>query len=109
VTVPKFAADIQPIFSVCTGCHTSTSPSGGMSLVAAKSYANLVNVQANAACSVAMVRVKPGDPAHSALIHKVSGTDCGARMPRSNPDYFNSRPGELVRLRSWILAGASND
>lgn len=109
VTVPKFAADIQPVFSVCTGCHKATAPSGGMSLVQGVSYSNLVNVQANAACSVTMMRVKPSDPANSALINKVSGTDCGTRMPRNNQTYFDSRPGEIVRLRSWILAGANND
>lgn len=109
VTVPKFAADIQPVFSVCTGCHGGSAPSAGMNLSQGNSYANLVDVQANAACSVSMKRVAPGDMANSALIHKVSGTDCGTRMPRNNQTYFDSRPGEIVRLRSWVLAGAKND
>ena len=30
-------------------------------------------------------------------------------MPRNNPTYFDSRPGLLIRVRSWILAGAAND
>ncbi|HZI12581.1 MAG TPA: Ig-like domain-containing protein [Myxococcus sp.] len=106
VTVPRYAADIQPVWSVCTGCHGS---SGGLNLTAASSHSNLVNVTANAAACNTLNRVKPGAPEDSVLVRKLEGTACGNRMPRNNPTYFNGNPGLLVRVRSWILAGAAND
>lgn len=109
VTVPRYAADIQPMWSVCTGCHNDTKfPSGELTLTATASYANLVSQQARSNCTTLM-RVKPGEPDDSVLVRRVSSATCGDRMPRSNPTHFDSRPGELVRLRSWILAGAAND
>jgi hypothetical protein len=30
-------------------------------------------------------------------------------MPLSNPAYFDTNPGLLIRVRSWILAGAPNN
>jgi hypothetical protein len=30
-------------------------------------------------------------------------------MPSSNPQYFSNNPGLLIRVRSWILAGAVNN
>lgn len=108
VSVPHYAADIQSIFNSvpCTGCHGS---SGGLNLGATVSYGNLVNVATvNAACST-LRRVTPSDPDNSTLIHKIEGTDCGSRMPRNNPSYFVQNPGLIIRIRSWILAGAAND
>ena len=55
------------------------------------------------------VRVAPGAPDQSELIRKMTGTTCGDRMPRAEPTYFDANPGLVVRVRSWILAGALND
>jgi hypothetical protein len=55
------------------------------------------------------MRVVPGDPDASALVKKLAGTDCGTRMPRNAQGHFDAHPGELVRIRSWILGGAAND
>ena len=107
VTVPRFT-DVTAIFTAvpCTGCHGS---SGGLSLAPAGAHGNLVDVDArNGACST-LKRVAPGDPDNSVLIRKMTGTSCGNRMPRSNPTYFDGQPGQVVRVRSWILAGAAND
>ena len=105
VTVPRYT-DIQSVWSVCTSCHGS---GGGLSLAAANSYANLVNVTTRIAACNTLSRVKPGDPDASSLVRKLEGTTCGTRMPRNNTTYFNDNPGLLVRVRSWILAGANND
>jgi hypothetical protein len=108
VTVPHYAADVQTIWNAvpCTGCHGTA---GGLSLAAADSYANLVNVNTrNATCNT-LKRVTPGDPDNSSLVRKLEGATCGTRMPRNNQTHFDTRPGELVRVRSWILAGAAND
>ncbi|MEZ4399003.1 MAG: hypothetical protein R3B06_03245 [Kofleriaceae bacterium] len=106
VAVPRFAADVRPIFGVCAGCHGT---SGGLNLSAATAYANLVNVPVNNAACTPLNRVTPGAPDQSALILKISGTSCGNRMPRSDPQYFVNNPGLIVLIRSWILAGAAND
>lgn len=89
--------------------HWLPPPSGSLNLGATVSYSNLVNVTAvNAACNT-LKRVTPSDPDNSVIIRKVSGTACGSRMPRNNPTYFDQNPGLIVRIRSWILAGAAND
>jgi hypothetical protein len=106
VTVPTYT-NVQSIWDAvpCTGCHGA---SGGLSL-AAPSHGNLVGqTTVNAACST-LQRVQPGDPDNSALFLKMTGTTCGNRMPQSNPTYFDNNPGLVVRVRSWILAGAPNN
>jgi hypothetical protein len=113
VTVPTYAADISPVWGPsggnCTGCHASSSGSGGLGL-GADGYTNLFNVTANAACTpAATVRVAPSDPDNSVLIRKMEGTTCGTRMPQNNQGYFNNNPGLVIRVRSWILAGASDN
>jgi hypothetical protein len=106
VTVPAYTY-VQTIWNgACTSCHGTN---GGLSLGASTSYANLVNANtSNAACTT-LKRVLPGDPDNSALIRKMEGTACGGRMPANNTNYFTTNPGMVVRVRSWILAGALNN
>jgi hypothetical protein len=104
VTVPPYTA-VQNVWTgTCTGCHGT---SGGLDLAAGASHGNLVGVAAGACAPT--LRVVAGDPDNSALIQKMTGTTCGDRMPRSSPTYFDDNPGLVVRVRSWILAGANND
>lgn len=108
VTVPNYSTDVRAVWTLgnCTGCHGS---SGGLSLSPA-SGANLINIAANASCSpAALTRVVPGDPDNSVLIRKMEGTTCGTRMPQGNSNYFINNPGLVVRVRSWILAGAQDN
>ncbi|MGZ3456943.1 MAG: PKD domain-containing protein [Archangium sp.] len=112
VTVPSYASDIQPIWDAqCTSCHLSAGR-GGLDLTSGHSYASLVNVNgAGEACGASGIkRVVPGQPDNSLLVQKISpNPPCGSRMPQSNPAYFDDHPGELTRIRSWILAGAPNN
>lgn len=110
VTVPSYATHIQPIWNqACTSCHDATSPTGNLNLLAASSYASLVNVNSvNAACNT-LRRVRPLQPDSSSLVRKISGPDCGNRMPRDNPTFFVTNPGLVTRIRSWIIAGAANN
>lgn len=111
VAVPQYARDIQPIWDAqCTSCHVS-SRNGALNLDASNSYASLVNVSAVGCGPTAPKRVVPNQPDDSLLIQKISNDPpaCGSRMPQSNPSYFDDQPGELTRIRSWILAGAPND
>jgi hypothetical protein len=108
VTVPSYTMHIQPIWDqACTSCHDDTSPSGGMNLLAASSYANLVNVNGNNTTCSTLRRVRPGLPDSSLLVAKISGTTCGNRMPRNNAAFFDTNPGLVTRIRSWIIAGAN--
>lgn len=107
VHVPRYARDIQVLWdSLCTGCH---GRSGGLDLAPGRSHAALVGApMLTRACS-SFIRVVPGDAESSALVKKLAGTDCGSRMPRNAPGHFDAHPGELVRIRSWILSGAADD
>jgi hypothetical protein len=107
VHVPRYAQDIQVLWdSLCTRCH---GRSGGLDLAPGRSHAALVGApMLTRACS-SFPRVAPGDPDASALVKKLAGTDCGSRMPRNAPGHFDAHPGELVRIRSWILGGAADD
>ncbi|WP_147444278.1 MULTISPECIES: Ig-like domain-containing protein [Corallococcus] len=108
VSVPRYATDVQSVWNSvpCTSCHGANG-SGGLNLLSGSSYSNLVNVTANV-CGPT-TRVVPGDPDSSALVQKMEGTTCGSRMPKGDTDYFDQNPGLVVRVRSWILAGAAND
>jgi hypothetical protein len=109
VTVPRYT-DVQNIWDTvpsCTSCHGA---SGSLSLEgpAINSHPNLFNV-ASTRCPQFM-RVTPFDPDNSALIRKMEGTTCGgSRMPANDTAYFDRNPGLIIRVRSWILAGALND
>lgn len=112
VAVPQYARDIQPIWNAqCTNCHSSAGR-GGLNLLAGSSHASLVNTPAaGTPCGGAgRTRVVPGNVETSLLVSKLSPTPvCGDRMPPGNVSYFDTNPGELTRIRSWILAGAPND
>ncbi|OJT22508.1 hypothetical protein BO221_22315 [Archangium sp. Cb G35] len=107
VHMPRYAQDIQVLWSsLCTSCH---GRSGGLDLSPGLSHAALVGApMLTRACSDFM-RVTPGEPDASALLKKLTGTECGTRMPRNDPTHFDAHPGELVRIRSWILGGAADD
>lgn len=107
VRVPRYAQDIQVLWdSLCTGCH---GRSGGLDLSPARSHAALVGVKAETRACEKFARVQPGEPDASELMMKLTGNRCGSRMPRNQPMHFDAHPGELVRIRSWILGGAVND
>ena len=101
---PTFSSIQQEIFSsgdssgrpACTNCHNAVgSRFNGLDLSPAVSYSNLVNVASRAKAGA--VRVIPGDPENSYLIHKLEGrsTIAGVRMPLGR-----SLSRELVRFSS---------
>jgi hypothetical protein len=118
VALPSYSRDIQPLWTaegtLCTGCHNAaTAGRGGLNLEADKSWASLVNANgAGTACGASgLKRVVPGNLNNSLLVQKISPSpSCGSRMPQGrNETYFDEHPGELTRIRSWILAGAPNN
>jgi hypothetical protein len=92
----------------CIFCHTDVGrvPAAGLNLRSG-SHANLVNVRA--LTKPGAVRVIPGDPDNSYLIHKLEGRAgiVGERMPRTGGPFLTD--GQILILKRWIELGAAND
>ena len=115
---PSFSSIQRDIFTAtdssgraaCNSCHTTAGgrvPPSGMDLGSASAYAQLVNVGSNA--KPGAIRVIPGDPENSYLIHKLEGRAgiVGLRMPRSGPPFLTD--GQIRVIKRWIELGAPNN
>ena len=93
----------------CIQCHNANGrpPSGGMNLTEGASYTALVGVPSSG--KPGAVRVIPGDPENSYLIHKLEGRSdiVGVRMPRGNGPFLTQ--GQIQILERWIAIGAPNN
>jgi len=93
----------------CTNCHTNVgrNPSGGLNLLHALAYDQIVNVAS--ARKPGAIRVIPGDPDNSYLVQKIEGRTgiVGVRMPISGPPFLTD--GQILILRRWIALGAPRD
>jgi hypothetical protein len=94
---------------MCTGCHTAAGrvPAGGLNLASGASYAALVNVSSLQRAGV--LRVAPGDPENSYLIHKLEGRAgiVGQQMPRTGGPFLTT--GQILVIKRWIELGAPNN
>jgi len=56
-----------------------------------------------------LLRVAPGDPENSYMIHKLDGRPgiVGQRMPRGTGPFLSD--GQILVIRRWIELGANND
>ncbi len=117
--------DLQPTFSsvqaqifestdsagrrACITCHTSVgrNPAGGMMLTHAEAYDQIVNVPSRQRPGT--MRIAPGDPDNSYLVHKIEGRPdiMGLRMPYSGVPFLTD--GQILILRRWIAVGAPRD
>jgi hypothetical protein len=103
---PMLSAIETQIFARnCTfsSCH-GASAQEGLSLIAPV-HAKIVGVAASEV--PAMMRIAPGDPGGSYLLHKIETTAPmdGVRMPPDQP-----LPAHKIEaIRQWIAAGAAND
>ena len=115
---PTFSSIQREIFETtdssgrlaCTNCHTNAggrNPNGGLNLVSGVSYTSLVRVGSTG--KPGAVRVIPGDPENSYIIHKLEGrsTIAGVRMPRGNGPYLTE--GQILVIKRWITNGAPNN
>jgi hypothetical protein len=93
----------------CTNCHNARGRAftAGLDLTAGVSYASLVGVASTERPSV--LRVAPGDPNNSYMVHKLEGGPniVGERMPRGTGPYLTD--GQMVVIRRWIETGAPNN
>ena len=92
--------------SLCVGCHTNVgrNPLGGLNLIHDVAFDQLVNVSSTQRPGT--LRVVPGNPDASYLIHKLDGRAgiVGLRMPRNGPPYLTE--GQILIIRRWIEIGA---
>lgn len=84
------------------GCHGGAGAQQGLRLDAGFSAANLINVPGTQ--DAALIRVIPGNPNASFLIHKLEGTQAvGVRMPAFSPPLAQVT---IDVIRQWIQNGA---
>ena len=111
---PTFASVQKNIFETtdiagrvaCVNCHTNVgrNPSGGLNLLHDLAYDQIVNVPS--ARKPGAIRIIPGDPENSYLVHKVEGRSgiVGLRMPFTGPPFLTD--GQILILKRWIANGA---
>ena len=113
---PTFSSIQQNIFqttdlagrTACVNCHNPVGASfAGRMNLQTDAYNALVNVPA--AFKPGAIRVIPGDPENSYLIHKLEGRSgiVGVRMPQNGPPYLTE--GQIQIIKRWIELGARND
>ena len=106
---PTLSSIQREIFSQrCTSCHNGSARflPFVQNLTEGNSYASLVGVPSIE--QPALMRVAPGDPENSYLVHKLEGRAgiTGARMP------FTGTPltdGQILVIKRWIEIGAPNN
>jgi len=100
--VVSFQTDVAPLINHCSGdaCHNIL----GQPLTWPRTM--LVNAPSN--CNDHRVLVKPGDPAASYLIQKLSGVNMcgGVRMPMRGT-YFSD--ANMRKIEDWICQGAADN
>jgi hypothetical protein len=112
---PTFSSIQKEIFDTtdssgrlaCINCHNGRNPFVPGNLTAGNSYAALVN--ARSVEKPGLLRVAPGDPDNSYMVHKLEGGPniVGERMPRGGGPYLTS--GQMLVIRRWIAEGAANN
>src|SRR6266481_7202284 len=103
-------ADFQSIQAnvftpICSVCHIGASAPEGLQLDAAHSYNLLVGVPS--AEEPSLLRVKPGDPDNSYMVHKIEGLNgiTGGQMPLGETPLPQAT---IDAIRQWITNGAPN-
>ena len=86
-------------------CHSGSRPSGGLSLDAASTHAQLVGVAS--VVNSGQTRVIAGDPANSLLVRALKGSVGNVgRMPDGAAALSAA---QIANVEAWIAAGAMND
>ena len=99
-----YESEIQPIFNVhCYSCHLRGAEPGGLALEPGVSYDELVNVPSEQS---ELLRVAPGDPEASYLLHKLRGTQVevggsGNAMPQGGGTLSDEA---IALIEAWITS-----
>ena len=103
-----FKTQIQPILNAqCVFCHVTGAENGGLNLARAVAYKSLVGTPSTES---PLLRVAPGKPEDSYLLHKLEGTHVsvggtGATMPLVDPPR-QLEASQRALFRTWIQQGA---
>jgi hypothetical protein len=101
----EIQASVFALNCATTGCHLGAGAPQGLRLDDANSYGMLVGVASSESPST--LRVAPGNPSNSYLIHKLEGTaSVGAQMPLGAPALEQAT---IDVIRQWISDGALDD
>jgi hypothetical protein len=101
-----FASIQAHVFTpICSKCHIGASAPQGLQLDAAHSYNLLVGVPSNE--QPELLRVKPGDPDASYMVHKIEGLAGidGGQMPLGETPLPQAT---IAAIRQWVTDGAAN-
>jgi hypothetical protein len=102
-TLASIQAEVFSVNCAVPGCHGGAGAQQGLRLDPGFSAANLINVTSPQ--DLTLVRVIPGNPGGSFLIHKLEGTQSvGFRMPSGGP-YLPQSTIDVIR--QWIQDGAA--
>jgi hypothetical protein len=106
---PTFSSIRTQVFQVwCSACHSAVGrvPEAGLRLDANAPYDGLVNAPSSG--KPGAIRVVPGSPDNSYLIHKLEGRFdiVGSRMPLGGPFLPQA---DVDVIRAWIAQGAPNN
>src|SRR4029434_1638205 len=90
----------------CTNCHNG-NPFVPGNFTGANAYAALVG--ARSVEKPSLLRVAPGEPDSSYMVHKLEGGPdiVGERMPRGGGPFLTG--GRMLVIRRWIAEGAQNN
>jgi hypothetical protein len=90
---------------ICSVCHIGAGAPEGLQLDAAHSYNLLVGVPS--AEEPSLLRVKPGDPTNSYIVHKLKGPPgiVGNQMPLGEAPLSQAT---MAAISQWIANGAPN-
>lgn len=90
----------------CTNCHNG-NPFVPGNFTGTNAYTALVNARSFE--KPGLLRVAPGNPDNSYMVHKLEGGPniVGERMPRGGGPFLTS--GQMLVIRRWIANGAAND
>jgi len=108
---PTIASLEDNYFSMsCTfsSCHSDTAAQGDLVLTSGNAYDNLVNVAAANKAAPGEIRVIPGDPDGSYLVHRVELTGNTGAMPPNITEPLGP-DCQIKALREWIAAGAPKE
>ena len=113
----SFASIQREIFSstdsrgrvACITCHNAANAAATAGLILTEGAANAALVGVPSRTKPGAIRVIPGDPDNSYLVHKLEGAPgiVGLRMPGNGGPFLTE--GQMLVIRRWIAEGAGNN
>lgn len=105
-TLSSIQTNVFSTSCAVSGCHAGPNPQQGLNLSEGLAHDNLVNVQSRERPE--LLRVEPGAPDSSYLVHKVEGRPniVGQQMPAGGAPLSQE---EIDAIRTWIEQGAPAD